>query len=363
LQGAYIFAGEASQGGERDEIDRVDTPVGRIKGVEAHARTLDTILNASYARPLDVPLDLLWELALAALTTYILVRFRTWQEYLPRVLGVMLLHALVYAGAYLVLSTWLELIHPLAVVVGICAAVMLGRYLLTLRALSRFVPGEVAEELVLHHQVRDRRLVATVLLTDIRGYTTLSESRSAVAMLDILNEYHGRTADCYERHGGQLLTYQGDAQIVVFGVFGRRHNPAADAVAAALELQAICARLRGEWGIACRDEFDVGAGLCTGLVEVGFLGGRQNLQYSVVGETVRKYHKVQSLSATLDAAVILDEDTYLSARGQVACDDLGVVEVAGVAGGLHLYRAVSVQETPGSPLRQPPGSGSRPAKE
>lgn len=346
LKGAYLFVGDTFAGGDRDAIDRVDTPVGLIKGVEAHARTLDTLLNGNHFHKASRGAMLAWELLLAGLTTAILARYRGWRDYTPRLLALSAFQVGVYLVTFKVGRYWMELVHPLVVVAAICAAVMLGRYLLTLRALSRFVPAEVAGEILFHHQARDRRVVATVLLTDIRGYTTLSESRSAVAMLDVLNEYHRRTVACYERHGGQALTYQGDAQIVVFGVFGRRSNPVKDAVAAALELQAICTQLRAEWGIENPDDFDVGAGLCTGEVEVGFLGGRDNLQYSVVGETVRKSHKVQSMSTELAAPVILDEETFRAGRGEVVCDDLGAVVVKGLQGETRLYRAVGVTEQP-----------------
>ncbi len=342
LRGAYLFVGDTFAGGERDAIDRVDTPVGSVKGVEAHARTLDTLLNGTHFRKASPAVMWAWELLLAGLTTLVLARYRGWRDYTPRLLALSLVHGAVYLWAFKTLRLWMELIHPLMVIGAICAAVMLGRYLLTLRALSRFVPSEVAAEILFYHQARDRRMVATVLLTDIRGYTTLSEGRSAVAMLDILNEYHRRTVACYERHGGQALTYQGDAQIVVFGVFGRRSFPVRDAVAAALELQAICAQLRQEWGISNPDDFDVGAGLCTGEVEVGFLGGSDNLQYSVVGETVRKSHKVQSMSTELAAPVILDEETFLAGGEKLRCDDLGAITVKGLEGPARLYRAVGV---------------------
>jgi class 3 adenylate cyclase/CHASE2 domain-containing sensor protein len=348
LNGAYLFVGDTFRAGERERTDLVSTPVGRIKGVEAHARTLDTLLNRSFTRRLDPRAAQAWLLLLAGLTTYILARYRTWHQYLPRLLALMLLHGSVYLIALLGFSVWMDGLFPLAMMVGLSGAVMLGRFLLTLRALSRFVPPEVAQEILFHHQARDRRVVATVLLTDIRGYTTLSEGRSAAGMLDVLNEYHRRTVDCYQRHGGQALTYQGDAQIVVFGVFGRRPHPVRDAVAAALELQAICAQLRREWGIDRQDDFDVGAGLCTGEVEVGFLGGKDNLQYSVVGETVRKSHKVQSLSTELQAPVILDEETFLAGRGQIECDDLGLVQLKGVDGQSRLYRARGTKESPES---------------
>ena len=237
----------------------------------------------------------------------------------------------------------MELLILWFAVAAVSAAVLFGRFMLTFKALTRVVPKEVAKELLFHHDAKDRRQTATILLTDIRGYTTLSEGRTAVAMLDVLNEYHKRTVACYDRYGGQALTYQGDAQIVVFGVFGNRKNPAADAVAAALGLQSICDDLREEWGIESRDDFDVGAGLCTGEVEVGMLGGSRNRQYSVVGETVRKAHKVQSLSADLEAPVILDEETFEACGDSVKVEDLGMVQPKGLPAKIRLYRGVSVE--------------------
>jgi adenylate cyclase len=88
----------------------------------------------------------------------------------------------------------------------------------------------------------------------------------------------------------------------------------------------------------------VGAGLCTGEVEVGLLGGGNNLQYSVVGETVRKAHKVQSLSDELSAPVIMDEETYQATNGAVEVDDLGMVQPKGLPHEIRLYRARSVKQ-------------------
>jgi len=344
LEGKYLLVGQTRTSGQHNEIDRKDTPVGRLKGVEIHARILDNLLNGNELRPTSLLVDkvMIWFVFLSTLT--ILLLAREGKSYAKGLLGLALGLCFLYAFLFAVFGIVGQLLVLLATIMVVAAIVLGGRYALTFRALTRFIPTEVAEELLYHHSSKDRRQVATVLLTDIRGYTTLSEGRTAVAMLDVLNEYHKRTVACYERHGGQALTYQGDAQIVVFGVFGKRTNPAADAVAAALGLQSICDDLRLEWGIESRDDFDVGAGLCTGEVEVGLLGGASNLQYSVVGETVRKAHKVQSLSAELNAPVILDEETYEATRGAVKVDDLGLVQPKGLPHEIRLFRAVSVSD-------------------
>jgi adenylate cyclase len=344
LDGKYLLVGQTLTTGEANEIDRIETVVGRLKGVEVHARILDNLLNENYFRQLSLETRgaMLWLVSL--MTLFILTRYREPKAYLARLLALAILVGLSYVAAFWAFGLISEIVILWLSILLVAGAVLVGRYVLTFRALTMVIPAEIAEELLFHHSTKDRRQVATILLTDIRGYTTLSEGRTAVAMLDVLNEYHKRTVACYDRYGGQALTYQGDAQIVVFGVFGNRQNPAADAVSAALGLQSICDDLREEWGIESRDDFDVGAGLCTGEVEVGLLGGSTNLQYSVVGETVRKAHKVQSLSAELEAPVILDEETYEATAGAVAVDDLGLVQPKGLPHEIRLYRAKSVSE-------------------
>ena len=278
------------------------------------------------------------------LTLFILARYREPVDYLSRMALVLLVTGVGYVFSFVLFNVLFEILILWFCAAVVAASILMGRHVFTFRALTRVIPAEVAEELLFRRHARDRRQIATILLTDIRGYTTLSEGKTAVAMLDVLNEYHKRTVACYDRYGGQALTYQGDAQIVVFGVFGNRSNPAADAAAAALGLQAICDDLREEWGIESREDFDVGAGLCTGEVEVGLLGGGNNLQYSVVGETVRKAHKVQSLSDELSAPVIMDEETYQATNGAVEVDDLGLVQPKGLPHEIRLYRARSVKQ-------------------
>ncbi|MCA9776342.1 MAG: CHASE2 domain-containing protein [Candidatus Eremiobacteraeota bacterium] len=344
LDGKYILIGQTRTDGLANDVDRVDTLVGKIKGVEVHARVLDGLLNHNFIRPASRRAVQASIAVVALLSFFILTRYRRPEEYFLRLAALIAASILFYVLSFVFWSILFEIQVVLLTTVLVSVSVLVGRNIFTFQALTRVIPAEVAEELFFRREARDRRQVATILLTDIRGYTTLSEGKTAVAMLDVLNEYHKRTVACYARYGGQALTYQGDAQIVVFGVFGNRPNPAADAAASALELQAICDVLREEWGIASREDFDVGAGLCTGEVEVGLLGGGDNLQYSVVGETVRKAHKVQSLSDELSAPVILDEETYLASRGAVQVDDLGMVQPKGLPHEIRLYRAKSVDQ-------------------
>ena len=355
IEGCYLLVGQVVRSGSSASVDVVETPVGPIKGVEVHARTLDSLLNDNYMRRVGDELTITWMLLIGLLSAGLTAVTRSPRKYLPRV-ALLCLAPLAFSCLCFSLGYWVEVLFPALSALVLMAVVSVTRYVLTFKAMGRFIPKEAAHELLRSHSIQDRRLEATVLLTDIRGYTTLSEGRRAIEMLDLLNEYHKRTVACYERLGGQALTYQGDAQIVVFGVFGKAVKPARDAVAAALELQMICAELRQEWGIESRSEFDVGAGLCTGEIEVGVLGGEKQRQISVVGETVRKSHKIQALSGSLDAPVILDEETYQACRDEVEVKSLGRVQPKGMARKIRLFKALCVIDANGESKSEPKGS-------
>ena len=156
----------------------------------------------------------------------------------------------------------------------------------------------------------------TVLLTDIRGYTSLSEGRSPKEILNLLNSYHEKTARIYEEYGGHLLTYQGDAQIVVFGPMHKVRNPVLHAIKAAqgipAVLEAVAAEAEMEPGV-----LRVGAGITTGRITLSLLGIAGQLQYSVFGSPVRRAHHLQSLSDSLSDSIILDVRSWFEVKDEI----------------------------------------------
>jgi adenylate cyclase len=317
LRGVTVLIGDAMPG----DSDRFDTPVGKIKGVEVHAMLASTLAQS---KPPDDRRDGLDSVLLAALGSGLLAWFG-WRSSgrtglllasLGALSGILLVH-------WMLLRNGWVLGQQAVVAVAITAlALLASKALLSVSALRRFVPDAVLAEFLHFGQARDRTGEATILVTDIRGYTSLSERRSPVEILDLLNQYHEETVACYERHGGSVLTYQGDAQLVVFGLLQPLDNGARRAVLAALELQEVVVRLRSRWKLSESETFDVGAGLCTGTLTVGLLRAGSQQQYTVLGESVRRAHKVQSLSDQLGQSVLLDQ------RTRVLCaDEPSLVEV------------------------------------
>lgn len=324
MPGTIVLIGEAMAG----PGDLFETPVGPMKGVEVHAMLMKTLMQP--APPADLRSSR-WSLVLSALLSGLLAWLGWRAESLAGLTLISLGWVLGSVGIHQLLLRWGWVLgqEPVVAVALMALALLTSKTLLSVSALRRFVPDAVLAELVQSGEARDRTGEGTILVTDIRGYTSLSEKRSPVEILELLNQYHEETVACYARHGGSVLTYQGDAQLVVFGLLQPLKNPAREAVLAALELQQVVVNLRSRWKLSENEAFDVGAGLCTGVLTVGLLSAGSQQQYTVLGESVRRAHKVQSLSDQVGQSVLLDERTQQLCRGKPAMIEVGH-EVAGV---------------------------------
>lgn len=315
LRGGVVVVADGLKGAS----DEFVTPRGRMKGGLVHCLSIQTALTGELLRDESGSAGT-WLLALTAalLTFWGSLKYSSFgHQGLLLALGSMGGLALTILVAELG-SVYIGTQHVQAVP---CALAFAGalRMFDVARALNTYVPKAVQERLEAHGFAEERSTIATVLLTDIRGYTTLSEGRSPLEILNILNRYHELTAACYEAHGGHLLTYQGDAQIVVFGPFKPLANPVAQALKAARKLDGLVKQVADEAGLEGEDVIRVGAGITTGRVSLSIIKAGEQLQYTVLGEPVRHAHKLQALSDKVGSNIILDQNSYLAIMGTVAC--------------------------------------------
>lgn len=309
MQGKFVLIGENTTGND----DVYDTPVGRMKGVEIHAQVFDALLHGATPR---VPLPgtaLMHQaqilIAILCLSLGVLLKRQpSLYRYVLLMIATLLCWEFMVVQAdrryYFLPQTLGEASIFLTGVVA-----MLLRFLSTHRVLRTFVPAAIAEQLIRDEEIHQGAVHATVMVTDIRGYTTLSESRTPTQVLDLLNDYHGETVALYQKYGGHVLNYQGDAQIILFGHPKKLKDAARQAILAAQAASSAVERLRRRWKLPPDQAFNVGAGICTGKVIIADLGG-EHREYTVIGELVRKCHKLQSQSQVLGANIILDEETY-----------------------------------------------------
>jgi adenylate cyclase len=334
VAGKYVFIGENTN----SEVDVVKAPNGRMKGVEAHAHAFSALLTGAYLQQIKQA-KLLYVLMAFALLAF-LNRVHRGRIIVYYCVG----FSLVYLALNLALFSsgyWVPLAMPLLQVFLTGGVLIVFRTEIARRTFASLTTKEAAYEMLVSDtgdELEATTVNATIIVSDIRGYTTLSETRTPVQMVELLNQYHTETVKIYERYGGRALTYQGDAQLIVFGYPKKLKNPAKASVQAAVGLQEAVIKLRKLWDVS-DDTFAVGAACCTGSVAIGRLGvGGQQFQYTVIGDPVRRAHKIQSLSGELDSPVLMDPETAAQIGSGLDLESLGVIDVPGLDKPLELTR-------------------------
>lgn len=178
----------------------------------------------------------------------------------------------------------------------------------------------------------------TVLMSDLRGFTSLVERYPPDEFVELLNAYLGRMADVVKRHGGSVNEFIGDAVLALFGARdGDFHDPLA-AVACAAEMQQELARFNAERTDV--PDLEMGIGLASGKVIVGNIGSEHRLKFGVVGDTVNLAGRVESF--TVGGEVLLADSTYRLVERGVEAGDARQVLAKGKAEPMQVWPLQSV---------------------
>ncbi|MBI2286484.1 MAG: adenylate/guanylate cyclase domain-containing protein [Nitrosomonadales bacterium] len=177
---------------------------------------------------------------------------------------------------------------------------------------SRFVNPHVVKELIAHgglNRAGESRQI-TVLFSDIRGFTTLSERHTPQEIVALLNRYFSLQVEVIFRHGGSLDKFIGDAIMAFWGAPLDDAQHARHAVAAALEMAEVLQRFRQELGDSGTG-FDVGIGIHSGPAVVGLIGSEQRREYTAIGDTVNLASRIEGLTKGVSRILVSRETMEL----------------------------------------------------
>ncbi|MEO4046768.1 adenylate/guanylate cyclase domain-containing protein [Pseudomonas sp. CAU 1711] len=167
----------------------------------------------------------------------------------------------------------------------------------TISMFSRFLDPQVVAQLVAREDpqalLASRECQLTVLFSDIRNFTTLSEQRSAVEIMRILENYFAGQVDVLFKHRATLDKFIGDAIMAFWGAPQDNPAQAVDAVNAALEMIDNLERYRRDFD---HPDFDIGIGLHTGPAVVGMVGTSKRYDYTAIGDTVNLASRIEGLT-------------------------------------------------------------------
>jgi adenylate cyclase len=195
---------------------------------------------------------------------------------------------------------------------------------------GRFVPPEVVERMMSGpSSFGSRRCEVTVLLADIRDFTTLSEALAPEELLVFLNDYFSRMVDIIVRNGGCVDKFMGDGILAVFGAPAALEDHAARAVACALEMHFCLERFNAERIRSGLVPIRFGVALNTGPAVAGMVGSKEKMEYTVVGDTVNTVSRLEGLNSKLGTEILVTESTYKLTRSLFAYETMGRVCVRG----------------------------------
>ena len=190
------------------------------------------------------------------------------------------------------------------------------------------------------------RKEVTVLFSDIRGYTTLTEALEAADVVSMLNEYFETMVEAVFHCEGTLDKFIGDALMAVFGAPLPLENHALAAVKSALDMRKrllVFNRDRIQKG---QPELRIGIGLSSGEVVSGNIGSQRKMDYTVIGDGVNLSARLESITKQYGCDIVLSEHTYELCREQVWVRELDLIRVKGKLKPVKIYELISDRASP-----------------
>ena len=202
---------------------------------------------------------------------------------------------------------------------------------------GKYVSAAVADE-ILGDRARSGRVAdatdeATLMFTDIEGFTGLSERLSPAEVAAILNAYLGTIVPVIQRHGGVVNAFIGDGLFASFNLPLPCGNHAAAGLAAAREIQRALAAAPFEGVAALQTRIGLNTGTAIGVT----VGTENRMNYTLLGDAVNVASRVEQLNKQFGTRILATEST-VAAAGATGCERLGVVEVRGHERGVVVYR-------------------------
>jgi class 3 adenylate cyclase len=205
--------------------------------------------------------------------------------------------------------------------------------------LERFLPRQVLDAALVDPLALlgpPRTIDATVLISDLRGFTALSETLPPAKLLAFLSVVQGELADAVRANGGVVDKFMGDGMLAVFGAPETDPEHARHALDAAKAALAAIVRLNAERAQLEQGPIRLGIGIHSGPVVVGCLGYGQRLEFTVIGSTVNTASRLESLTKEKAVEVLVSGETARRAP-DAGLRAMGSVNVRGLAQPLDVF--------------------------
>ncbi|MCC7356973.1 adenylate/guanylate cyclase domain-containing protein [Candidatus Uhrbacteria bacterium] len=350
LKGRIVFVGSTAAN-LHDELLAPTSEGVPMAGVEIHASAFETIASQKWVKPVPKVLSTLFLLGIGLVIGLAITMLRL-RINLPLVF---LLWIGFLIGSFLLFERGIQvdLLWPTITFVFVYAAVTLERRVHADRerrqlrtAFSRYVSSSVVDSIMQNPdklRLGGERRRMSVLFSDIRGFTTISEGMTPDVLVNILNIYLNRMTDIVFKHAGVLDKYIGDAVMAFWNAPLDQSDHALRAVSTGLEMRDALEELNASKAFGDL-EMHIGIGINTGEMVVGNVGGNTRFDYTVIGDNVNLGSRLEGLTKEYGVAFIIAESTKGELRDAVITRRLDKVTVKGKKEPVVIYEAMELKE-------------------
>ncbi len=210
----------------------------------------------------------------------------------------------------------------------------MGKYM-TAAVIEHLMAGKV--------QLGGETLEVTILFTDIRSFTSISEKMDAQALVGLLNEYFTEMVAAVMAEDGVVDKYIGDAIMAVFGAPVPKKDDALHAVRAAVKMRVALAHLNERLRARGVPQLKTGIGIHTGEVVAGNIGSERRMEYTVIGDAVNLASRLESSTKELGVEVLISEDTYERVKDSIDARVVKEITVKGRAKPVRTYEVLGIR--------------------
>jgi adenylate cyclase len=329
------------------------TPFGAVyPGVEIHATVIDNILHHNFLKHSTVTkfIDLCSIILFGLLMGLIIPRLRA-------VTGV--IYALLIVATFIAINViifsryniWLNLIYPVLTMLLIYLGITVYRYITEERekkkirgAFQHYLTTSVINEMLKDPKklkLGGDKKTLSVLFSDIRGFTTISEKLSPEELVRLLNEYLTAMTNIVFKYDGLLDKYVGDMVMAVFGAPLEQPDHAKRACLTALDMMSALRLLQKKWQEEGRPIINIGVGINSGDMVVGNMGSEMRFDYTVMGDMVNLGSRLEGTNKEYGSNIIISEFTYNVVKDDMCCRELDWVRVKGKKQPVGIYELLA----------------------
>ena len=328
-------------------------PYGGISypGVEVHANAIDNMLNHEALQR-----GAAQELSDLALILFFGIPVGIWMALVaPRWMwfGLSFLLVLIFADYLAFLhGWWLNFSVPALTLVSNVLLISLYRALVEEKekrrvrtAFGQYLSPEVIRRLLLNPKlVEPKKTEITVMFSDIRGFTTISENLDAQDLALFLNQYLSDMTSLVFEYAGTLDKYIGDAVMAFWGAPFETEDHAIKGCDSALRMMQRVRAMQKEWEAQGKPKLDIGIGLNSGVASVGNMGSALRYGYTALGDAVNLSSRLEGLNKDYGTHILVNETTYAATRNEnFVYRELDLIRVKGKSQPVRIYELICRQ--------------------